>query len=103
MSIATAITGTVFDALVRSLLAASRYDRNDQTAPAVVLWTDRDGQWRSLLPRLRLTLPQILTLGDYDPATKTGPAIWLRLQAAHDAWHAEREVDVSKIPTLEQV
>jgi addiction module HigA family antidote len=31
-----------------------------------------------------------------------GPAIWLRLQAAYDAWHAEREVDVSKIPTLEQ-
>jgi addiction module HigA family antidote len=31
-----------------------------------------------------------------------GPAIWLRLQAAHDAWHAEREVDVSRIPTLEQ-
>ena len=32
-----------------------------------------------------------------------GPAIWLRLQAAYDAWHAEREVDVSKIPTLEQL
>ena len=31
-----------------------------------------------------------------------GPAIWLRLQAAYDAWHAAREVDVSKIPTLEQ-
>jgi addiction module HigA family antidote len=31
-----------------------------------------------------------------------GPAIWLRLQAAYHAWHAEREVDVSKIPTLEQ-
>lgn len=30
-----------------------------------------------------------------------GPAIWLRLQAAHDAWHAEREVDVSEIKTLE--
>ncbi|WP_105433054.1 MULTISPECIES: HigA family addiction module antitoxin [Neorhizobium] len=29
-----------------------------------------------------------------------GAAIWLRMQAAHDAWHAEREVDVSKIPTL---
>jgi antitoxin HigA-1 len=26
-----------------------------------------------------------------------GPAIWLRLQAAYDAWHAEREVDVSPI------
>lgn len=29
-----------------------------------------------------------------------GPALWLRMQAAHDAWHAEREVDVSNIPTL---
>ncbi len=29
-----------------------------------------------------------------------GPGIWLRMQAAHDAWHAEREVDVSDIPTL---
>lgn len=25
---------------------------------------------------------------------------WLRMQAAYDAWHAEREVDVSKIKTL---
>ena len=30
-----------------------------------------------------------------------GPDIWLRMQAAYDAWHAEREVDVSNIPTLE--
>ena len=29
-----------------------------------------------------------------------GPSIWLRMQAAHDAWNAERNVDVSKIPTL---
>jgi addiction module HigA family antidote len=32
-----------------------------------------------------------------------GPAIWLRMQAAHDAWHAEREVDVSGIPTIQPV
>ncbi|WP_420963947.1 HigA family addiction module antitoxin [Brucella sp. IR073] len=25
---------------------------------------------------------------------------WVRMQAAHDTWHAEREVDVSHIPTL---
>lgn len=25
---------------------------------------------------------------------------WLRMQAAYDAWHAEREVDVSKIKTM---
>ncbi|MER8578185.1 HigA family addiction module antitoxin [Mesorhizobium sp. M1423] len=29
-----------------------------------------------------------------------GAAIWLRMQAAYDAWHAEREVDVSAIPRL---
>lgn len=29
-----------------------------------------------------------------------GPGIWIRMQAEHDLWHAERKVDVSKIPTL---
>lgn len=29
-----------------------------------------------------------------------GPGIWLRMQASYDAWHAERDVDVSGIPTL---
>ena len=30
------------------------------------------------------------------------PESWLRMQASHDAWHAERSVDVSKIPTLQE-
>jgi len=29
-----------------------------------------------------------------------GAGIWLRMQAAYDAWHAEREVDVSKVTRL---
>jgi len=29
-----------------------------------------------------------------------GPGIWLRLQTAHDAWHAARAVDLDRIPTL---
>ena len=29
-----------------------------------------------------------------------GAGVWLRMQAAYDAWHAERDVDVSGIPTL---
>lgn len=29
-----------------------------------------------------------------------GAGIWTRMQAAYDTWHAERSVDVSKIPTL---
>ena len=30
-----------------------------------------------------------------------GAGIWIRMQAAYDTWHAEREVDVSRIRTLE--
>lgn len=29
-----------------------------------------------------------------------GPDLWVGLQAAYDTWHAARDVDVSKIPTL---
>ncbi|RMB11945.1 HigA family addiction module antitoxin [Eilatimonas milleporae] len=32
-----------------------------------------------------------------------GADIWLNMQAAHDLWHAKRDVDVSEIPTLEAV
>lgn len=30
-----------------------------------------------------------------------GPLMWIRMQAAYDAWHAVREIDVSGIPTLQ--
>lgn len=29
-----------------------------------------------------------------------GAGIWIRMQAAYDTWHAEREIDVSAIPTI---
>ncbi len=29
-----------------------------------------------------------------------GPLFWIRMQDAYDAWHAERDVDVSNVPTL---
>lgn len=29
-----------------------------------------------------------------------GAGIWIRMQAAYDTWHAERDVDVSGIKTL---
>ncbi len=29
-----------------------------------------------------------------------GPEVWLRMQAAYDAWHASRTVDVSKVPLI---
>lgn len=90
-------TGTVFDALLASLLAAAQYDRNDQVPPAVVLWTDRDEQWTPLLPRLRAALPQLLALGPYDPASRTGPAIWLRPMLARALPEADWPADAVPI------
>jgi antitoxin HigA-1 len=29
-----------------------------------------------------------------------GAGVWIRMQAAYDTWNAERQEDVSKIPTL---
>jgi len=29
-----------------------------------------------------------------------GPEVWLRMQQAYDLWHAQREIDVSTIPTI---
>lgn len=30
----------------------------------------------------------------------TGPGLWLRMQSSYDVWHAERDIDTSKIPTI---
>jgi addiction module HigA family antidote len=29
-----------------------------------------------------------------------GSRLWVNMQAAYDLWHAERKIDVSKIPTF---
>src|ERR1700736_3469686 len=72
------MSGTVLDALLSALAQGCVYNRNDQVPPAVLLWPDQDRQWEPLMPRLRVILLHLLTLGAYDPATRTGPAIWLR-------------------------
>jgi len=69
---------TLLEAVRTSLAHAARYNPGDVVAPAAVLWTDSDGQWQPVVEQLRPLCPELLTLGDYDPATRTGPAIWLR-------------------------
>lgn len=84
---------TLIEALTRALKRAAHYNRADQTPPAAVLWPDKERQWETLVPRLRDALP-LLTLGPYDPATRAGPAIWLKCmiaQSLHDPdWEPER-------------
>ncbi len=69
---------TLFDTLQASIKKAADYNRDDVARPAVILWPDEKREWERLLPRMLLALPQLLTFGIYDPATRSGPAIWLR-------------------------
>jgi len=71
-------TITVIEALRNSLTAAARFNRSDMVAPVAILWTDADSQWEPLISQLRPLMPELLTLGEYNPEEKTGPAIWLR-------------------------
>jgi len=84
---------TLLEAVRASLAHAARYNPGDVVAPAAVLWTDADGQWRPVVEQLRGLMPELLTLGDYDAETRTGPAIWLRCVI-------EPAVRVDKFPDL---
>jgi len=70
-------SSTFLSTLAFALVRAGEYNRNDQVAPAAVLWPDQERQWETLLPLLRARLP-LLTLGEYNPDTRTGPAYYLR-------------------------
>jgi hypothetical protein len=71
-------SATLLEDIRISLMQAARYNPGDMVAPAAVLWADADGQWKLVVEQLRALMPELLTLGDYKPATRTGPAIWLR-------------------------
>ncbi len=87
---------TLFAALLVGLQRASDYNTADASAPVAVLWTDAGRQWEALVPRLRTELA-ILTLGQYDPATRTGPAIWLRCMNARALPDADWPQDTTPI------
>lgn len=70
---------TFLDALVQALERASAYNKSDQVAPEVILWTDKEHQWQPLLPHLRERLPLFTFSHDtYLPDERIGPAYWLR-------------------------
>ncbi|UQN08786.1 BREX-1 system phosphatase PglZ type B [Deinococcus sp. QL22] len=68
---------TVLDALERALLAAGGHQRGEVLAPNCILWPDPAGEWQEAAALLRQRR-SLLTLGHYDPARLTGPAIWIR-------------------------
>ena len=69
---------SLIDALEKAFSRAATYNERSRVAPAAILWPDEKKEWTRLLPRLRERFPQLLTLGEYDPEKKSGPAIWLK-------------------------
>lgn len=68
----------VVDLLIEAVRSAATYNPEVQVAPCCILWPDQEHQWKDALPRLQAQIPELLVLGDYDPGSRTGPAIWLR-------------------------
>jgi hypothetical protein len=69
---------TLLESVKKSLFRAVRYNRSDMVGPVVILWTDSDNQWAVLVEQLRPLMPELFTLGEYNPEKWVGPAIWLR-------------------------
>lgn len=83
---------TPLDALVEAIRDAAAFNTAAEAAPEAVLWCDAAGDFAPILPALRTRMPGLLTFGPYDPATRTGPALWLRAAAVRQvlgvAWPA---------------
>ena len=52
-----------------------------RVAPVALLWPDEGAQWKQVIDRIGEHLP-IVTLGDYDPDARRGPAYWIRCVVA---------------------
>ena len=89
---------TVLAALISRLEETGSYNPDDQVAPAVILWTDEGRQWESIVSYIRDTLPHFLTLGEYEPEGRTGPAIWVRCMLARELPAADWDDDT--VPVL---
>ena len=79
------MTTTIADRLIDEVRSAAAYNVNVQVAPRCILWPDGDRQWEPVIARLQSELPELCVLGEYVPAEKVGPAIWLRLVIADKA------------------
>ncbi len=68
-----------------------------KTAVAEALGISRQHLYDILRERKPVSAEVAVRLG---AAFGNGPDVWLRMQAAYDAWQAARKVDVSKVPRL---
>jgi len=69
---------TIIEKLLENIKNVAVYNPDVQEAHECILWTDKERQWETVIPRLQHDLPQLYIFGEYKPEIKQGPAIWLR-------------------------
>ena len=105
----------VLDRLIADLRARAAL-LDGQARPVAILWTDPKREWLPLVDLLLQNIDEYLVLGDYAPARRTGPAVWVRCvvdgrstsplcpTAAHPsstcrAWRARISARAGSVPT----
>jgi hypothetical protein len=73
---------TPLDTLIAALEDASGYNAAAESPSEAIIWCDANRDFVPLLPILRERLPHLLSHGEFDVATRTGPAVWLRAAIA---------------------
>lgn len=69
---------TLLDFIAQSLKQAAGYNSHDSVRPRAILWTDPERLWEPVMDQVRARLPQVWTLGAYQPERRTGPSAYLR-------------------------
>lgn len=89
---------TLLDAVIASISAACRHQPGAEEPPAALLWADPKAEWQPMLRVLQERMSQVLTLGEYAPDWRQGPAIWLKCVIARML--PEIEIAANVIPVI---
>ena len=73
---------TVREELVKALTESAGKHSGEELAPAAILWTDKEENWKAAVSKIQADLPSLLSFGSYDVTAKIGPAIWIRCMLA---------------------
>jgi len=88
---------SIYDKVIQALKQAENHNSNVMVKPEVILWPDPENQWLEVISVLQDSLPQLIIFGEYDPAKKQGPAIWLKCMVARMLPEANWDADVVPI------
>lgn len=73
---------TVFKAVVDSIGLSAKGNSNTSAPAAAILWPDKDSTWANAVPKFAAAMPELFSLGAFNQAERTGPAIWLKCAIA---------------------